>query len=221
MEGEEIYITDPNQDYYHINRLMPYSPYGLLHVGDEMNVGGSSNPFFRFFETQRVAYPVGMDDGSVIQVPGMELLHAVKTGAIPDTTTDTLAAIADEVARHFMKYVRELIWEDIRKKEFPHLPSRQRCVWLIPNQDGVKFWLRWMGIEQDFQVLRVQVQGRLHKASESYLLTDSEPMKETIQKARQYWLGIVEEAETEEIIFEGRMRVVEVMPPSFYTEDPA
>lgn len=41
-------------------------------------------------------------------------------------------------------------------------------------------------------------------------------MEETIQKGRQYWLRVVEEVETEKIIFEGRMRIAEVMPPSFY-----
>jgi len=41
-------------------------------------------------------------------------------------------------------------------------------------------------------------------------------LEEAITRARQYWLGIVEEADTEEIIFEGRMRVEEIMPPDFY-----
>ena len=63
---------------------------------------------------------------------------------------------------------------------------------------------------------KVRVQGRLHKASQSYLITDSVPVKEAIRRARQYWLGIAEEVETEEIIFEGHVRVEEVMPPDFY-----
>ena len=41
-------------------------------------------------------------------------------------------------------------------------------------------------------------------------------MKEAIRRARQYWLGIAEEVETEEIIFAGRVRVEEVMPPDSY-----
>ncbi len=211
-------VADANQNYYHINRLVSWSPYDQLNVGEQVDVGGASNPFFRLFETQRVSYTVTGDDGNDMEVPGIAFLSAAREGII---TPGDLAATADEVSRHFMKYVRELIWEDVRRKEFPHLPSRQRCMWLIPNLDGVKFWLRRMGVEQRFQVLKVQIQGRVHKASESYLLTDSEPMEETIQKARQYWLGVVEQTETEEIIFEGRMRVVEVMPLSFYAEEPA
>ena len=178
-----------------------------------MDVGGSSNPYLRFFETQQKTYPVTLDDGSIVQVPGVKFIASVSRGEI---NPGNLAETALDLVQHLVAYLRELIWEDVRKREFPHLPSRQRCVWLTPSQEGVKYWLGRMSVNQDFQVLRVRVQGRLHKASESYLLGDSESIEETIQKARQYWLGVVEEAETEEIIFEGRMRVVEVMPPSFY-----
>ena len=203
-----------DRDYYHINRVVPWSPHGPLSVGDEVDVGGVSNPFFRFFETQRRTVPVTQQhDRSVQQVPGIEFLSSVRRGA---TTTQDLPTIAENVAGHFMRYVRELIWEDVRRREFPRLPSRQRCVWLIPTQEGVRYWLQNLDVTPGFQVLRVRVQGRLHVASQTYLLTDSEPMEETIKKARLYWSGVVEEEETTEIIFEGRVRVEEIMSPSFY-----
>jgi hypothetical protein len=209
--------ADTERDYYHINRAVSWSPYSLLSDGDEVDVGGSSNPFFRLFETARVEYDVNVGDGSAAQVPGIRFLQLARAGEITGLTMQGLAAIADEVSRHFVRYVRELIWEDVRRREFPHLPSRQRCVWLIQNQDGVRYWLGRMNAGGAFQVLRVRVQGRIHVASESYLLGDSEPMEETIRKARQYWLGVVEQEGTEEVIFEGRMRVVEVMPTAFYS----
>ena len=37
-----------------------------------------------------------------------------------------------------------------------------------------------------------------------------------IRRARLYWGGVDNEEETQEIIFAGRMRVEEVMPPDFY-----
>lgn len=76
------------------------------------------------------------------------------------------------------------------QSEFPHLPSRQRCIWLAADEEGVKFWLQNLGLDnQEFQIAKVQVQGRLHVASDEHLLTDSEPMLTTIKRARQYWLG--------------------------------
>jgi hypothetical protein len=91
-------------------------------------------------------------------------------------------------------------------------------VWLIPNQNGVKIWLQRMGVAGQFQVLRVRVQGRLHAGSDSHLLHDSEPMLQTLANARRYWRDDVAQAGTEEIIFEGRMRVEEVMPRSFHAQ---
>ena len=205
-------VTD--QDYYHINRLVSWSPHGSLNVGDQIDVGGSSNPYFHVFESRGVGGLVTYTDGNAQEVLGVKLLVLVLGGEVKDVPD--LTNFAHNLASHLARHMGELVFEDIRRREFPHLPSRQRCVWLIPDRGGVKYWLRRMDVGGQFQVLRVRVQGRLHAASESYLVTDSFSLEEMIRRARQYWLGIVEEAGTKEIIFEGRMRVKEVMPKSFY-----
>ncbi len=146
-------------------------------------------------------------------VSGVRFVGAVAKGEV---NSPNIAGIAYDLAKHLVAYVRELVWKDLRKKEFPHLPSRQRCIWLIPTLAGVKYWIKRMELSGEYQVLRVRLQGRIHKASESFLLGDSEPMEETIRKARQYWLGVVEAPNTEEIIFEGRVRVAEVVPNQAY-----
>ncbi len=204
-------VADPNTDYYHINRSVPWSPYATLKADDQFDVGGNSNPYFKFFETQKKAYPVTQSDGSQLMVSGVRFVGAVAKGEV---NSPNIAGIAYDLAKHLVAYVRELVWEDLRKKEFPHLPSRQRCICLIPTLAGVKYWIKRMELSGEYQVLRVQ--GRIHKASESFLLGDSEPMEETIRKARQYWLGVVEAPNTEEIIFEGRVRVAEVVPNEAY-----
>lgn len=198
-------IADPATDYYHINRRVPWSPYITLNPGDVFDVGGSSNPYFNFFEKQKKAYLVTQGDGSKEVLGGARFINAVAMGEV---NSPNVAQIADELVRHLVAYIRELIWENVRMKEFPHLPSRQRCIWLIPNIAGVNYWINRMGITGEYQILRVKVQGRLHVASESFLLGDSEPMEETIAKARRYWLGIIETPGTEEILFEGRVKVM-------------
>lgn len=74
-----------------------------------------------------------------------------------------------------------------------------------------------MSVEQDFQVLKVRVQGRIHTTSETHLLGDCENLNVIIQMARQYWLGVVENTETQEIIFEGRVSVVDIVDPKEYS----
>lgn len=58
-------VADQNRDYYHINRLVDWSPYGPLGAGVEVDVGGESNPYFRFFGTQGLAHPLTNADGSI------------------------------------------------------------------------------------------------------------------------------------------------------------
>jgi hypothetical protein len=55
----------------------------------------------------------------------------------------------------------------------------------------------------------------MHTASEKYLLGDSVSL-EAVSMARPYWLGVVPEPNTEEIIFEGRFSVQEVVSPEEY-----
>ncbi len=209
-------VIDTNQDYFHINRKAAWSHYEAMNAGDQIDVGGSSNPYFQFFEKQMKSVPVtNSKDGSVLNVPGVKFIGSV---ASREVQTDNVAGIAHDILKHFVAYVRELIWEDIRAKEFPHLPSRQRCIWLIPNLEGVKYWISRIHLTgTDFEVLRVKGQGRIHIASESYLLGDSEPMEESLKKARQYWLGVVENEGTEEVIFEGRLKVHEIVTRDSYT----
>lgn len=206
-------INDPNRDYFHINRPAPWAPQQHLTAGLKFDVGGSSNPYFGFFETQQKQFLFKQADGKDVVVPAIRGLRALASG---QSSVPNPAEAGREIAEHFVSYVRELIWEDVRKREFPHLPSRQRCIWLVPTIEGARYWIRRTGIAGNFQVLRVRGQGRIHRASEAFLLGDSEPMRETIRKARQYWLGIVEDPSTEEVIFEGRITVLEVVAPDAY-----
>ncbi|MFQ5998433.1 MAG: DUF2441 domain-containing protein [Candidatus Bathyarchaeia archaeon] len=205
--------ADESVDFYHVNRQVAWSSYTLLKAGDSLDVGGESNPYFRFIEKSKKTYGVTQPDGSELQVPGMRFLNAVRRGEV---NSPKLPDIAYDLANHLVVFLRELIWEDVRSREFPHLPSRQRCIWLIPSIDGVRYWIGRMGIESNFQVLQLRVQGRIHTASESHLLGDSESLETAIQMARQYWLGIVEDPKTQEMIFEGRIRVTSVLDESMY-----
>lgn len=210
IQEEQLTIADTARDYFHINRAAPWSPFEMWREGQEIDIGGESNPYFKFFETQRKEYSVNTESGSIM-VPAAKFVGSVARGEI---NSPHVADIASEVIRHFVAYVRELIWEDIRKQEFPHLPSRQRCIWLIPEREGVRFWLERLGLEgQSFQIARIRLQGRLHTGSDEHLLGDSEPMEMTLKRARQYWLGIHNDSATQEILFEGRLRVMEFLSP--------
>lgn len=208
-------ISGEDAVYFHINRVVPWSTLSKWKVDDVIDIGGESNPYFSFFETHQKTYEVTNADKTTHQVPGKQFLNAVRDGGL---NCPNVAGIAADITQYFVSYVRELIWEDIRKTEFPHLPSRQRCIWLAADAKGVKFWLENLGLNgQEFQIAKVKVQGRIHIASDEHLLTDSEPMFTTIKRSRQYWLGINDHPASREILFEGRLKVIEFVSPQEFT----
>ncbi|EQA6229221.1 DUF2441 domain-containing protein [Enterobacter hormaechei] len=123
-----------------------------------------------------------------------------------------VAKMGFETARYFSNYVRELIWENVRKSEFNDLPSRQKCIWLAQGEDNLQFWLSRIGkSSKDINVFKVVPSGILHSADEELLLTDIEPYDETLIKARQYWSGIITNQNSKEVLFEGSLKIGELI----------
>lgn len=201
--------------YYHINRIVPWGSYDLLNAGDTIHVGDESNPYFKYFEEQRKAYKVTTDSNSGQEEDflAIEYLEKVKEGLI---NPNNLPSIAHGIASHFVMFARELIWEQIRKEEFPKLPSRQRCIWLIPDLDGVRYWIGRLNMSNPFQVVEVNAEGSIHIGDERLLLGDSEPLNETFQKCRKYWNGDIINNQHTEIIFEGKLTITKVINEKDY-----
>jgi len=69
-----VYVANQERDYYHINRLVKWTPYDMLSAGDEVDGGGLSNPYFRFYETQGIVYSLPTAAHAVEEVPGIAFL---------------------------------------------------------------------------------------------------------------------------------------------------
>ncbi|MFG0772892.1 DUF2441 domain-containing protein [Vibrio plantisponsor] len=206
-------MNKPESDniFFHINRTVPWYEMNKWNIGDVIETSDNHNPFFRFFKTHSKTYALTTPDNTVVQIPGKQFLVDVRDGKI---NCPNVAQVAVDLTAHFVNYVRELIWEDIRKNEFPHLPSRQRCLWLINDKQGVKYWLDRFGLDiNDFQITKVKVDGKLHISSDEHLLIDSEPMDTTILKARAYWNGQISNPTSVEVLFEGKLQVIEIIDP--------
>jgi hypothetical protein len=195
-------------EFYHVNRRVPWSQYRLLAKGDEVLVGAATNPFFAYYETTKLCIPVKQPDGTTVQSPAMTFLRAVKEGRVQ---CPMLPENAQKIAQYFVTFLREVMWEDVRRMEFPYCPSRQRCMWLVHTQEQAKYWVSRLGCPEEYQIVKVLAQGRVHVANELFLLGDSATIPEITEKARLYWLGMMPEGAQEEMIFEGLLRVLEVV----------
>ncbi len=206
--------TVDGESYFHINSSANLSPYGMMKKGDAIQVGKSSNPFFRFYEVYQRTYAVTESDGSVHQIPAMSFLRRTKDDSIE---SQDFPRIAFETANHFLILARELFWENIRLAEFPDAPSRQRCIWLIESLEHVSAWIMRLGFKPgDFQVVRVSTQGQVVRTDGNNLAGDTQLLSVWTNLARAYWAGKKSSNPIPEVLFEGNLEVQAIVEPSKY-----
>lgn len=120
-----------------------------------------------------------------------------------------LAAIAAEVARHYVILCRELMMEEIRVVEFQSQPpSRQRCLYVCETFDEAATWKPLVG--QGSTICELRCTGMIHRADASLLLGDSEPLSVTKDRARKYWRSEMGGSPQPETLFVGNIEVVAV-----------
>ena len=127
-------------EFFHINRG-PNSTRSkpLLNVGDVVEAGNESNPFFHYFEAHHRAYPVTSNrDGTTSHHSAIAFLNGLGTGEfkVPDQDLSTAVQLGHETAKHFMLLAREMLWELTRIEGNSEAPSRHLR---IPRQSGHRF----------------------------------------------------------------------------------
>jgi hypothetical protein len=198
--------------YLHVNSNANLSPHALMRPGDVINVGASTNPFFRFYENHARTYQVtNSQTGEVFQVPAIKFLGLVRDGTV---TTTALPEVAHDTAKHFLMLARELLWENVRLAEFQGAPSRQRCIWLVETLEDVKNWIAQMRFKPNhYSVIRVRAYGLALRVDSNNLAGDSEPLPIWFEKSRAYWSGKDSPHPLREVLFEGRIEVDEIIDP--------
>jgi Protein of unknown function (DUF2441) len=186
----------------HVTVAAPYKT--ALTAGQVLQVGVAHNPFFGFYESA-VAFPVTDHvTGGTIQVKAVDWLRRVKAGTIT-TTPQTLATIDEDVTMHYVILSRELMMEEIRAREFVDAPSRQTCIYASENLAEAKKWNATLGGAGS--VCELTCTGTIHVADSRLLLTDSEPLSVTRDRARQYWRGDISSNPYMETLFVGDVTV--------------
>ena len=198
------------RSYYHINRQANQSPYPNMLCGDTIDIGKSINPFFGFYDTYQRTYKVTETQTGIIhEIPAIRYLELVQENKI---TSNNLPNIALETAKHFQMLSRELLWENVRLSEHPDAPSRQRCLFLIESISDLDKWKTYLQIDQNNNsVVRVQATGKALRVDSNYLTSDSELLSTWSEKAHKYWNGEISENPTIEILFEGKVEIIEII----------
>lgn len=192
--------------FYHIDHKSDYAKKPLLIEGDVVDTRlRLYNPFYESAMDFQSSYNTG--DG--VMLP---LCRAFQTEAVKRQAQFVISDHAPKIMARYIKLVRELVFENHRRENYEALPSRTRCLWLSETEDEARYWVERLEDRIKPQILRVSVDGILHKAYEGHLQEDSQSMEQLLMSAEEYWSGETSGTSRSETLFEGKMTVLEVVP---------
>lgn len=117
----------------------------------------------------------------------------------------------NQIMSSYHHLLNEMIFEHVRLRRFPALPSRLKCIWLC-DKKHVKKWLELFDKRGEKKVYKVNAFGEVHKADRSWLPVDVTPGGEIIDMAFEYWQGnlnpLVKKRQIE-YLFSGKLEIVE------------
>ena len=111
--------------------------------------------------------------------------------------------------------LRELVFEEVRNKEFKDCPSRVRCMFLIDNKEACLKNLKHFhhkGHGTFFQVVAVKLNGNVFYAKTKNARRAGFSYNDYYEMAREYWAqDQTLDVPTNEILFEGKAEIMEVI----------
>lgn len=107
-------------------------------------------------------------------------------------------------------FIRETIFEEVRKNYFPQLPSRQTCIW-VEEKGAVPYWWNTLAKEGiKFKIFKLSLTGVIHRTDQRYLIADTLIHSDLRANAFKYWTGADGSNPTEEeLLFEGIIQIIE------------
>ena len=197
--------------YYHINN----EPDCSWKAGDEIHFGNEYNNMWRSFLEKGAYINLNGEKRPADQVIKYALNWYAYNESVPPQMKGyrfnpvfTLKEATDCLGES-MRIIRELTFEAIRKEFYPELPSRHNCIWLIPDdKQSLQFWKNLVH-GNNKRIFRVETDGIIHRAANKWLITGTIPLNEINSLAHNYWKGIDAGGLEDEILFIGKLKIIE------------
>jgi len=191
--------------YFHVDTPAAAARPSFLNVGDVVRTSDRScNPYYEKICTNfHYEIPLG-------RLGSRPLL---KFFGGPEVTLRSHAELAGDafgVLEPYIRLVREMEFENIRRSEFANLPSRTRGIWLSADLVQARYWQQRIAKKTATRLISVEVDGIVHHTQGTHLPYDSVSMLELQAAARCYWRGDPHPRPEPEYLFEGCMTVVEI-----------
>jgi hypothetical protein len=207
-----------NEIFYHIQIVRPWKP-SEWEIGQIHFIGAIKNPFVGFYDKN--SFGVRDPNSGMFYTTdyiAAAMRNYIKTGRKEkdknlstfyhfdtEKTTEELIKVLND----YLLLVREWIFEEVRKEFFPNLPSRQRCLWVIPDDEkAIQYWWNEMGKEG--KLLKLELTGKIHQTNQQCLAQTTQSLNEIRMKAFKYWAGASGiDSSQDEYLFEGFVKVLE------------
>lgn len=189
-----------NEVFYHIHTIG--GGYDSLWApGNEFKVGNTKrNKFIEYFDTARIG--VEFEKGRT--VPMSSAINKFLNLPI-ETQREQFPICLQQAAKAIKEmgtFIRETIFEEIRRNEFPTLPSRMQCIWVCEEED-IQYWSDKLHAGEK-AIFKISLTGVMHRANPENLVSDSIEHNLLREHARQYWkANDLENTPAHEVLFEG------------------
>ena len=184
---------------YHISRENNWN------VGDMITAGIDYNPFWLACLDYSPKVSINNHVMSIHEMIEKKIAFGVSQQNI-----DFLYKKLRDVSKEFSFLVRELVFEDYRKANFPDLPSRQKCLWTTESTK-LPYW-KTMSQNTQRSLLTLELEGELFCADEHWLKADTFSAATYLERAKHYWAGDMSSSPIKEYLFSGIALVKEIQP---------
>jgi len=121
-------------------------------------------------------------------------------------TQISLLPIARSAILEYAMLIRELVYEEVRKEKYSHLPSRHNCIWLC-RKEQIEYWKEQILCE--CEIFEIQVFGPVHKTRNLYISLPSDDYYTIKKKAKEYWSENTNSLyEDDEYLYSGKFKIL-------------
>lgn len=195
----ENFMIIQNETLYHITCNSE------LKTGDIIISGNQENPFWLSCKNYSPQILVDKQSMSVFK-----MFDCTPPFDVTQDTIDFLYQQLKNISTEFAFYVREQTFEDVRKKLYPQLPSRQKCLWLS-DENNLSYW-KTLHTDESQYLLALNLHGNVFRADAHWLKANTFSSIEYAERANQYWSGKLSNTPKTEYLFYGRAVIEKIVP---------
>ena len=197
-----------NKVMYHYHKLGLYD--NIWQVGNELIVSDNFNSYYgKIINNFNTA--VKYNNGSVsLEMIIEKILKEIGIENIDLKTIEYLLKDSLNIITNTNIFNRELMLEDLRKDNFPNLPSRLHSIW-VTDDKSLDFWEKQMSNNKKLVLYRVLLTGNMFKSSDTFIPDNNLTVKEMYEKSFKYWNPSFSEEDLckAEYLFQGKVKVLE------------